>query len=511
MVASAILVAGLLMALAWSSRKHAGATRAVPVVAPAPAAGDGGAPIAGDAIPSRVDAGRAADPPPLGNATIIGQISDESGRAVAGARLRAVGEDAVGTPVMVPAPPLGSAAGRVEPGGELGVLRGPIPFPPPAPTAPAALAASPIASDGSGRFEIAGLPAGRYAVLATHDQFVDGKTEAVALVEGGRAEVRLILSRGLAVRGRVVDERGQPIAGAELWRGGELAATTDARGAFAVDRLSGPTAFEIRGAGRLPTTRTIDPASDGDLEIALAPAAGRLSGAVLDERGFPVGGARVGVVAGTFHKEAISGARGDFSIEGAPAGKLAVTVRHADHPTATFEGEAGVELRAALLAGSGVEGEVRDGRTGACPLGVRVTLESGDTSRSASVDKRGRFRALGCPPGPASLRATAPGYLPVTLAVEVPAAEGAREITLRDLRLELTLAGSISGELRDDRGAPLRGVEVEAGGVTARTDAAGRFRLAPVAAGRVAVRAGAAEEEVLVEPGRDARVELRAR
>ena len=515
MVATAVL-AGAAFVLGFASQRHA----SLPAVNPAAALSSrlildggqgGGAPPDAGSGRALTDGGLLPAPVPLGSASIVGVVVDEGGRAVAGARVRAVGEDLAGAAVTVPAAPLGDAAGRVEVAGELGVLRGPIPFPPSAPVLSATFARSSIASDGRGRFTIAGLPAGRFAVLATDPRFVDGRSAELSLVDGGRGEARITLTRGLSVRGRVVDERGTPIAGAELWSGGELATTSDGRGAFTIERLAGKTVLEARALGRLAATRTIDPALDHDLEISLAPAAGRLAGVVVDERGFPVGGARITAVAGGFEKEAISGARGDFSLAGAPAGKLAVTVRHAEHPPASAEGVAGEELRISLLPGGGVAGEVRDSRTGTCPAGVRITVESGELIRSATVDARGRFRALGCSPGAATLHASAPGYLPASLPIEIPTAEAAREITLRDQRIELTLGGSIAVHVQDDRGAPARGIEVEAGGITARTDAAGRCRLAPIAAGRVKVAAPGDEQEVLIDPGREARVELQVR
>ncbi len=507
-VATLVAVAAFVLAAIWWRTRP-------PLLPPMerlpPAAVDAGALAARDAGASG-DAGPASDggAAPLGRGEVTGSVLDEGGRPVVGATLRAVGVDASGAPVPVPAPEPGDSFSRLEAIGELGILHGPIPFPPLL-AAPPALAPSPIASDAAGRFRIAGLPAGRFAVTAVHPDFLDGRSEDVVLSDGGRADVRVVLRRGAVIGGRVVDERGVPIAGAEVWRDGALLATTDGRGAFQLARLEGPTEIEARAAGRLPARRTVDPLVDREIELALAPAAGLLRGVVLDDRGFPVGGAAVTVEAEGFRKQGTSGARGDFAIDSVPPGRLRVAVAHVDHPIARVEGAAGEELRVVLGAGGGVEGEARDVRSGVVPRGLRVTVESGGTSREAPVDQRGRFRALGCTPGAATVRAAAPGYLPASLAVEIPAGESARDVTARDVRVDLILGGTIAGEVRDDRGALAGNVEVEGGGAKTRTDAAGRFRLGPIEPGRIEVHAGGAGDSVVVDPGRETRCDLQLR
>jgi hypothetical protein len=246
--------------------------------------------------------------------------------------------------------------------------------------------------------------------------------------------------------------------------------------------------------------------------VTRAPAAGRVTGVVVDERGFPVAGARVTVDGAGFHGGATTDKRGEFRVDGLPDGVLALAAAHPEHPTARLPHvAAGDDLRVQLAPGGGVEGEARDRVSGAAPPGLVVVVESGGEKREASIERRGHFRAVGCPPGAATLRATAPGYLAASLAVEIPAGEFAHDVTLRDLRLELELGGEVVGTVRDARGDPASGVEVTAPGARARTDAGGRFRLGPLAPGRVEVRAGGAVEEAIVEAGRPSPVEIRLR
>ena len=58
---------------------------------------------------------------------------------------------------------------------------------------------------------------------------------------------------------------------------------------------------------------------------------------------------------------------------------------------------------------------------------------------------------------------------------------------LRDIRFALLEAGTIAGSVRDERGLPVVGAVVEAAGMRARTDNAGRFRLDGVPVGSTEV------------------------
>ncbi len=437
---------------------------------------------------------------PAAGGVLLGDVFDPRGWPIAGATVRLVG----GPPsAIAPAAEL-----RLEPAGELGVLRGPVPYPPRDPFVSPLLPSG--LTDGRGRFRLADLPAGRLVVIASHPDFADGRSEEVLLAPGGEARVQIALKPAPVVRGRVVDERG-PVGGAELWRAGELAAVADGAGRFELRRLADPVEVEARARGYVPAKRVVDPAVDHEIEYRLAHAGGRLAGVVVDERGFPVAGARAAVGGGRFHAEAVSDKRGEFAVDGAPEGPLALRVSHDEHPTAALTVAAGDDVRVALAPGAGVEGELRDERTGAPPPGGRVTVESGGERRTAAIDRRGRFRVIGLAPGAATLTANAPGYLAASQSINLPAAEWSREVTVRDLRVDLTLGGAVVGVVRDDRGEPARDVEVTVGALKLRSDAQGRFHAPAVPAGRVEVTAGNASESITVDPGRDTRVELRLR
>lgn len=115
---------------------------------------------------------------------------------------------------------------------------------------------------------------------------------------------------------------------------------------------------------------------------------------------------------------------------------------------------------------------VRDARTRAVITGARVTFSDGKVHVRA-----GRY-------APAD--------------VELPA-------DAREIEVDLELAASISGRVLDDRGDPVAGAEVQAGGATARSDAHGEFKLTNVKPGDLTIAAQSAGREgstpLRVDPG----------
>jgi hypothetical protein len=458
-------------------------------------------------------------------ATVIGRVLDESGHPVAAAQIGVGGETSSGEPLMVLA--AGGAGGRgdarLEAQGELGVMRGPIPYPPldPSPPADPRAGAVPdhevVRTDASGEFRVTGLAAGRLVIAAWHPDFARSASDPMLLSAGATAHVELRLRRGATVRGRVTSERGDPIAGVELSAAGLATAVSDGHGDFQFDHLLVDVTLTAKKRGYLPgsTSVAIEGASVlKDVQLTLRAAEGRLGGVVVDDRGGPVAGARVEIAAPPLPAQTVmSDPRGRFRADGLSSGPYRVTVTHADFAELVMPDVAPTEdARVVLAAGGGISGEVRDARSGGLPVGARGTLELSGQRRALTFDRAGRFTLSALPSGPGRLTVEAPGYVTFTRDLEIPVGERAHEVTVRDLRVELERGGVVVGAIRSDRGDPVEGVEVTAGGARGRSDARGQFRLEGVSAGRVAVTAEKAgqsvTDEVEVREADQSRVDL---
>jgi len=451
-------------------------------------------------------------------ATIDGRVVDESGKPIAGAQIEASGEGPDGAPIAVSG--VGTFAGsdgRLEPTGELGVMRGAIPYPPPvpAPRRPTGEAARGFLSASDGRFQLIGLPAGKLVVAATHPDFARGVSAPVETHAGGTAGVTVTLRRGEVVRGRVVDDRGQPLAGVELADAQGTLAVTDGRGEFSLPHVDHELQVTAQKPGWLPVTRAIGPPTRDSGDWTLARAEGLVGGVVVDDRGMPVAGARVDVSAASgAPRRLVSDGRGRFRADGLPPGPYRLEVVHGDYAPARLAGvpaEDGVTVT--LQLGGGIDGTVRDARTGEVPRGLTLELVSGARKVPLVVDRRGHFEGLALPTGKAVVSARAPGYVSRALPVDVPAAERPREITLRDVELELERGGSVAGRVTDADGDPVAGADVTTSSAHTRTDARGDYHLDGVAPGRVTVRAESAAhgaaDEIEVRSGDESRLDLR--
>lgn len=161
-------------------------------------------------------------------------------------------------------------------------------------------------TDASGAYRITGMPAGSQAVEAFWKDFAARK-DSLRVKKGETAEVPLRLARSATVTGTVIDEKTRrPISGARVssaaggfvFRGAEPVrrARTDAKGKFRLIGLR-PRAYAIRAgkADYLPVTMpgvVAGASTPGTVAIALQKSAS-ITGKVTDEAGAPVAGARV--------------------------------------------------------------------------------------------------------------------------------------------------------------------------------------------------------------------------
>jgi protocatechuate 3,4-dioxygenase beta subunit len=303
----------------------------------------------------------------------------------------------------------------------------------------------------------------------------------VTLAVTGKLRRNFELSpEGVLVGRAVRADDGTPVAGAIVAveaSGESFPGMVGVGGAMARAATDDDGRFRIEGL--LPGRRQVSAAADGlrmstmdvlveageagePVELALAPAA-TVRGVVLDEKKQPVAGATVSISEPnpmwTRMADSLSGISqddGSFVIERVVAGEYEASVRPYERANRarqhTFEvpanGLDGLEL--VVTRGSTVSGVVTLGHR---PLGgARVYLRGGGEQVQSESD--GRFRIRGVEPGDHGIYAEAiqEGAFTNGPVVHVDAGKDVSGITL-----ELDLAGTISGVVVDQRGAPVAG------------------------------------------------------
>ncbi len=467
-------------------------------------------------------------------ARVRGFVRDGAGGGVKGAVVEVFGIGAGGTLVPVGAGERslaqvasgGSDAGRLRAQGELGVLTGPIPYPPPRAAGTAPVMAPPSAGGGlltaaDGSFMVEGIPPGRVRVVASHPDLA--AAASAELVVTDEAEVTLVLRTGAVLAGRVTDDLGRPLgnvlvtaalasasadagAGADD-DGGAIAAhiaLTDPDGRYRIAALAGAVRVEASLLGYLAARkRVVIPAAAADsgaevaLDLTLTRADRELGGRVIDPLGFALLGARIRVLGlRDASAQTIDGGYFTLARLGPPPWRLEVS--HPDYPARTITvSDDRTRAELALAFGGGLSGRITDARTRAAIPGVELTLSGPAAARAqARPDPSGSFTLLSLGAGTWTLTASAPGHAPARRTVTLPAAtRDPREITLRDVDLALEPAARIAGRVLDVRGTPVAAATVtltprgrSRGGTSAplpsaRSDAAGHYVLSPIPEG----------------------------
>lgn len=500
-------------------------------------------------------------------ATIEGRVLDGEGRPIAGATVRAHGggnlelSEAVDSDRLrrfsgrtaAPAPSAGvpGADPLLVPRGELGVMIGPIPplpppgakvarpavvdptyaalagDPPPLPVDPAR--ASVWTTGADGRYRIRGVGKGKIRVLAVAPGFAEGRSRQLAVDTGQvHANVDVVLTPGTFVVGRVTDQHGAPVIGAQVTArpviGAPVDAFTDDAGEYRLGPLTGEVALSATAYGHGDATRTVElPTARGrepaehreDLVLVVADAV--LAGTLDDANGTPVAGAQLQIVGGPADgRHAIVAADGTFSIDRLPAGTLRLRIRHPDYPphelsaTATTGAE---RARLRLPIGGAIEGVVLEAASGAPLTGITVEATGpGGARAEAATDKLGLFKLGPLAPGRWRLAVELAGYLPLAHALDVAAGRAPGETTVRDLRLELPRGALLGGTVRDRRGQRIARATIEirrtdgTGSIASgTTDIEGEFRVRDTPTGELDVIATAGElrgvTRVTVRPG----------
>lgn len=415
-----------------------------------------------------------------------GVVQSETGSPIAAAVVRAIVDDSAAARRRARA---GAIVGS-RTIGELGVVPGPVP---PIPSAegggavPAvgSLQLWSVASDSKGAFALSGLPTGRVRLFISHPRYQQLQGPWLTLGGAPVASQRIVLRRGTELRGVVKDARQVPIAHARVVAqegGGRRSTYTDGRGRFRFFGLGKAPTLSVRAKGFGELVRTVDlqPGQTQDVELVLELAGGSLHGRVVDERRLPVRGAQLSARGSFGQRQTDSDARGEFRLSGLRF-PLQLRVRHRRYVgllrrLQRADAFAPLELQLAPLGM--LRGRIQSFRTGVAVRRFSLRLDGGKPR--TYNDRSGHFE-LAAAPGKHRLEVGAAGFSKRVLSVSV--ADPSASVAPHDKRIDLYEAGQIEGLVRDQLGRPVAGARAESGGVSARTDRQGRFRLKGVAEG----------------------------
>jgi protocatechuate 3,4-dioxygenase beta subunit len=319
---------------------------------------------------------------------------------------------------------------------------------------------------GDGHARLVHLPRGEAWITVDAEGRARGSS-AVVLDKGDRA-VDIVLAVGHRLDVQVEDERGAPVAGAEIEAAEAdplpVGARAGADGAAHVTRLGAPP-WTVTARAKGFDEVTIHGAREGAPLRMVLHRLGAIAVRVVDERGLLVAGARVQIASPSLWPARVAECdqRGAVRIGALPEGTYALRATAGERASAI---ELGTELARGEQASvtlhlvPSVTVDVRvTGDDDAPVFGARVTLAESGVSPfpvEATTDRSGQARLGPIARGGASLAVRAEGFV-------------AREMALPDplpgeVRVALAHAGAIEGRVLDARGFPVDGATIEISG-----------------------------------------------
>lgn len=377
-------------------------------------------------------------------------------------------------------------------------------------------------SSSEGSFAFEDVPPGSWDVTVWAKTYQDARSGGVAVVSGETKTIDVKASRGLVIRGRVVDGKtGRGVQDASVSAtnansgGGGIfvigpgggdggGVITDADGRFEITgkgsgsyQLTARQSQYTEGAARV----TLDD-KDGAIDIPLT-GGGTIAGIVLSSQGAPIAGAEVslqnsgdgGIRFGFDNQGSLTDGVGHFRFEHLSAGRYKVGASMRTESSTSIDvplnaGDIREDIKLSLDAGATLRGVVSglsDGERG----GVMVGAQGGqDYFANTRTNVDGSFAFSGVPKGTVTLRATAGDLIAGsshTATKEVIVAEGQAEVAAEIVFSDgLSISGTIVR-----RGAPVVGARISAfmsgtgRQASSRSDESGAFRIVGLEAGRV--------------------------
>lgn len=351
-------------------------------------------------------------------------------------------------------------------------------------------------TDDGGAYELAALPG---AILVKGARGMQqGVGAAATLAPGETAEVDVALRDAIAVNGHVVHADGSPVPGAKIRAattispGGpteKLELDADGAGAFALTMPAGWVRLEARSGGdRSPTSaQWVD--SGGrldDVTITIA-APVAMRGKIVTADGTPVGGASVRLSANATY-DGVSHPDGTFAIDAPEGQAFLVKIKHSDgsvtRQVPAWNGEETFVLHSfgaielAMLNDPPIAGDVTVTVTSFLPDGESVARAPAESSfRGAGK----QIHLANLEPGRYDLTVAAKGYAAATLPRVLVKDGGSRPVPVR-----LDAPALVRGTVKSNN-QPIAGAQVAVAGKLAFTDARGRWSIADVAPGPIAI------------------------
>lgn len=325
-------------------------------------------------------------------------------------------------------------------------------------------AAAEATSDAEGRATLRDLPQAEHWIVAE----AKGRARAsrMVVVVSGARRLDLELGPEHTLEVEVRDERGEALAGAELEvRGTDpfpVGARTDESGIAHVGRLGeGPFTVVARALGYEEVTRRRVP--EGKRLLVVLGKQSTLVVEVAGPDGAAVAGARVLVGASVLGSTRVSetGKDGSVRIAGLDGGSYAL---RAVHGALVSPIEIGIVLgkgeektvKLALAPGVMITAHIVEAANDEDVPGARVTLAEGGVSPFPSegvTDKHGRIALGPIAPGPATVSASADGFVP-------KAATAIDAATSNEVKIALSRGGALIGKITDARGYAVDGATI---------------------------------------------------
>lgn len=361
------------------------------------------------------------------------------------------------------------------------------------------------------------IPAGSYRVSAGSAGYVSSEPVEVRVVEQETTAIDLPLGRGAIVSGRVTDENGLPVAGADVMvmaadfermrarraaRVGPGQARTADDGTFTVTGIEpGEAQLTVRKQNYVTHRKTIQ--AEGSLSVDVQLTRGSSIHGIVTRGGRPVEGAQVGAstaAIGGDHQSTVTDDDGRFTLSGLVAGRYTVSAYLEEQHTELRDVDPTHGKEIVLSLDPEPRGVIYGTVTGIPPVlrgkYVRrsVMVHSEDFGAEGMIDEAGNYRIENAPVGNVSVTAHVET---ASRAALTSARKRAEVIAGQPLRIDLELSGSVqvSGRVTVE-GRPVTGAFIgfsSENGMAASTQAAddGSYEVTLGAPGRYHVYARA--------------------